>query len=275
MEIGLQSMTEKKTTNSPLNVSKELSIQVSLSGLSFFEKDLILNELISSAHFPFEKNKNPYELLDFLKNQLRTSGLDQMSFEKISIIHKNNLFSLVPKTLFDPNQLANYLKFNAKLLMNDELVYDELVRQEIFFIYVPFTNINNYLYDLYGGFEFNHFGYYFLNFLFKSPNTKSRCCYCYIDEAGLCVAVIENNKLQLYNQFEYHNPADFLYYLLFTYEQLNLDTLKTPLKLLGCIEQDHELMHLIKQYIKDVSILEVSAAAYYFLTNPTPIQKQL
>ncbi len=79
-----------------------------------------------------------------------------MQFSEVIIVHRNDLFSLVPKVLFDPNELANYLKFNTKILANDLLEYDEIQAYEMVNVYIPFVNINNFIYDQFGDFEFKH-----------------------------------------------------------------------------------------------------------------------
>lgn len=72
---------------------KKLSIQVSLSGLSFCVFDLISNKVISTASISFEKNKVVEEQLwrTFIDYPILTK-----SYDDVSIIHDNNLNTFVP-----------------------------------------------------------------------------------------------------------------------------------------------------------------------------------
>ena len=141
--------TEINTTNSELSY-KKLSIQISLNGLSFCVLDSVENSIIAQEHISFEEEVIPFQLQKNLKEALEKFDINKMSFSHITVIHRNPLFTLVPKALFNPDELPNYLKFNAKILANDHIAYDEIKNYEIVNIYVPFANINNYIYELFG-----------------------------------------------------------------------------------------------------------------------------
>ena len=69
--------------------------------------------------------------------------------------------------------LADYLKFNSKILSNDYITHDDLAQGDIVNVYVPYVNINNFIYDTYGAFEFNHYSTILLNTLFfNSPEQQ-------------------------------------------------------------------------------------------------------
>ncbi|NNK75074.1 MAG: DUF3822 family protein, partial [Maribacter sp.] len=154
-------MTKKKINkeeDNSLDNYNKLSIQVSLNGLSFCVLDTIGNTILKSDRLLFEKNLSPFELQKELEQLVNIHNLGSSQFSEVVVVHSNNLFSLVPKSLFDANELANYLKFNAKILANDHIAYDELNNYDIVTVYVPFANINNYVFDLFGEFEYKHNG---------------------------------------------------------------------------------------------------------------------
>jgi hypothetical protein len=149
---------EKNNQENILDNYHKLSIQVSLNGLSFCILDTIGNNIPLSRHLDFGKEFSPYEVQKELKELLRENKVTDYKFSEVVVIHRNNLFSLVPKALFDKAELPNYLKFNSKILANDLIAYDELDSYDMINVYVPFVNINNYIYDLFGRFEFKHNG---------------------------------------------------------------------------------------------------------------------
>ena len=65
---------------------------------------------------------------------------------------------------------------------------------------------------------------------------------------------IANQKLLLYNTFEYQTKEDFIYYLLFTAEQLQLNPEIFQLKLFGKISKENELYQIAYKYIRNVSL---------------------
>jgi len=256
MATGLQFMTEKRTNKdkkSLKNSYRKLSIQISLNGLSFSIIDTIDNKIVATDAVLFKIESTPYLMLKELKTLLEKHKIINQKFSEVQIIHKNNLFSLVPKALFDSNELANYLKFNTKILANDQIAYDELKNHDIISVYVPFTNINNYIFDNFGEFEFRHSSSVLLQTLLQQkPNSKS-ICYVYVAEKEMEIVVLNQKKVLIYNQFLYKTKEDFLYYILFMYEQLQLDVENVKLKLFGKIEEDDELFKICYTYIKKVT----------------------
>jgi len=257
MVTGHHFMTEKTINieNKSLpRLYKKLSIQISLNGLSFSIVDTINNTIILTDLVSFKIESTPYLVLKELKTLLDKHKILGQKFSEVQVIHKNNLFSLVPKTLFNEKELANYLKFNTKLLANDHIVYDELDNQDIVSVYVPFTNINNYVYDNFGEFEFKHSSTVLLHtLLHKKPSSKP-VCYVHVSDREMELVVLHQKKVILYNQFKYATKEDFLYYILFTYEQLKLDPEHHKLKLFGTIEEENDLFEICYHYIRKVSI---------------------
>ncbi|GMN11851.1 hypothetical protein MTsPCn9_11810 [Croceitalea sp. MTPC9] len=267
MVTGHHSMTEKTTNTeekSLVNSYKKLSIQISLNGLSFCITDTIRNSIILSDSVSFKTEFTPYLVLKELKSQLGKHKILEQEFSEVLVVHKNNLFSLVPKTLFDEKELANYLKFNTKILANDHIVYDELDNQDIVCVYVPFTNINNYVFENFGEFIFKHSSTAILQtLLLQKPSSKS-ICYVHVAERELELVVLDQKKLLIYNQFEYRTKEDFLYYVLFTFEQLQLDVSTTKLRLFGEVEEGDELFETCYTYIKKVSVFLPKNNSYTF-----------
>ncbi len=261
MVIGHLFMTAKAITNTvlkvgELNTYKKLSIQVSLNGLSFFILDTISTKLVLTDCVSFQSQSTPYLLLKALKEVIDKHQLHKITFSSVSVIHKSDLFCLVPKVLFDAKELANYLKFNTKLLANDHIVYDEIETQEIISVYVPFTNINNLIFELFGEFEFKHHSTVVLQTLLHQKISAKKACYVHVNKKSFELAVFDQKRLILFNQFNFDTKEDFLYYILFVYEQLQLDAESVKLKLFGQIEDNDELFEICYRYIKKVSVFE-------------------
>jgi len=257
-----------ETTNSILEHSKseyhKLSIQVSLNGLSFCVLDTLSNTILTSERIVFKNELTPYAVQKEIKELFEKNKIKDVKFSEVVAIHRNNLFSLVPQALFNKEELANYLKFNAKILANDHLEYDEIKSLDMVNVYVPFMNINNYIYDLFGEFEFMHHGTILIQTLTNSHGSLNEpICYIHLIEGHMDIAVISHKKLILYNNYSFNTKEDFIYYLLFTLEQLKLDPETTKLKLFGSIEEGDELYNICHQYVRDISIFIPSSTSFY------------
>ena len=271
MEIGHQFMTNETTNNILGNSNSEynkLSIQVSLNGLSFCVLDTLSNTLVASERIRFKNELTPYAVQKEIKQLFEKNRIQEVKFSEVVVIHRNNLFSLVPKALFNKDELANYLKFNAKILANDHLEYDEINNLDLINVYVPFVNINNYIYDLFGSFEFMHHGTVLIQNLMNGyGNGNEPILYVHITEEQMDITVIQGKKLLLYNNFSFTAKEDFIYYLLFTMEQLRLDTETTKLKFFGDIEEGDDLYQLSHKYIKDISIFVPAHTTFQHLAE--------
>jgi hypothetical protein len=232
----------------------ELSIQISLNGLSFCILQKDTNTISTLKHFNFEKKLNPFEVLDKLKHLFNTEIALQKTFVAVNVIHKNELSTLIPKPLFNESCLADYLKFNSKILKTDFIAFDEVITNDSVNVYVPYVNINNFIYEKFGTFTFKHFSTILIeHILLIEKNVDTSKVYANINANHFEIIVVERGKLILYNTFEYTTKEDFIYYILFTAEQLKLNPETLNLVLLGDVEKDDKLYTIAYKYVRNVS----------------------
>ncbi len=166
---------------------------------------------------------------------------------------KNELSTLVPKELYDESNKADYLKFNTKILKTDFITQDEIVVNESVNVYIPYININNYIFETFGEFTYKHSSTVLLDSVLQKANeSNSTKVYLHVNTTMIELAVVENKKLQLFNVFEYHSKEDFIYYVLFVFEQLNLDVETTVIHLSGRVDKNDELYSLLYTYVRHV-----------------------
>ncbi|HBB48086.1 MAG TPA: hypothetical protein DCZ44_00455, partial [Flavobacteriaceae bacterium] len=78
------------------------------------------------------------------------------SSQSIRLIHQSSWYTVVPKALFDPARGLDYLKFNTRLLDNDLVAHDLIEALDLVVVYLPFTNVNNWFFERFGSFTFEH-----------------------------------------------------------------------------------------------------------------------
>tara|TARA_R110000868_G_scaffold132182_3_gene342776 strand:+ start:1085 stop:1906 length:822 start_codon:yes stop_codon:yes gene_type:complete len=239
---------------SNITIIQELSIQISLSGLSFCILQKDSNTISCIKHIAFEKKLNPLEALDQLKHVFNTEDALKSSFNAVYVIHVNELSTLVPKALFNEDSLADYLKFNSKILKSDFITYDTISINDSVNVYVPYININNFIYDMYGSFTYKHVSTVLIeNILLIEKHIEDLKVYAHISSNHFEIIVTKKGGLLLYNTFEYTTTEDFIYYLLFTTEQLQLNPETLQLIFIGNIVKDDELYKMAYKYIRHIS----------------------
>ena len=252
METGLRFMVP--TTNNISETSNlKLSIQVSLSGLSFCILNIENQTIDYLKGFSFDKKLNPEEVLFKIRSIFESEKPLQQPFTAILVIHKNELSTMVPTALFNEDNLADYLKFNNKILSTDFITYDHIEINDSVNVYIPFVNINNYLYERFGEFIFKHFSTILIEHILNAEkNSEKPKMYVNICDENFEIIVVEEGKLKLYNSFEFKSKEDFIYYILFTAEQLKLNPETFELIFTGNIDSEDELYKITYKYVRFV-----------------------
>ena len=218
----------------------------------------------------FENSQtSPENLLLKIETIFNTDAYLQNDFITVTVIHQNNLSTVVPNRFFDKKKMAFYLNFNVKTLATDFITFDDLEILKAKNVYVPYVNINNYLFQNFGEFEYKHHSTVLIEKLLKNTTTKEKTMFVNVSKTSLDIVVLENKKLLLSNAFSYDSKEDFIYYVLFVAEQLNLDVQEFPLYLLGEITLKSKTYKITYKYIKNVSFLESTNAIYDTFNIPS------
>ena len=252
METGQKTIQKKTRIGKTSNI--KLSIHISLNGLSFCIIDLISNEIDFLRTYSLSKNTTPKELLKTLKKGFKENDELSNSFSSVKIIHYNNLSTVVPEPLFDKNNALSYLKFNSKILQNDYVACDKIFNNECVNVYIPYVNINNYIFKMFDSFVYNHYSSIILEKVkLNEKNTITPSLYLNINSNHMELIYFVKNKLIFYNRFDFSTKEDIIYYLLFTIDQLKLNPEEIPLVITGNISEDDDNYKIIYEYIRNVS----------------------
>ena len=264
-------IVKKKTINKKIEETskKKLSIQFSLDGFSFYISNT--HHIISKfTSFNFTKPiKSPELILKEIQEIFKNEKTLQQDFETVSVVHQNNLSTLVPNQYFKDDNLNKYLKYSVKTITTDLIVYDDLNFIKAKNVYVPFVNINNFIFQNFGEFEYKHHSSILLEKLFlQSDNSLN--FFVNISQSLFDIVVLKDSKILFYNNFEYQTKEDFIYYILFTLEQLELSTDKTKVSLLGDINKQSELYKILYTYVRNISFFNSKNPIF---NNQTEIDK--
>jgi|TARA_B110000908_G_scaffold20017_1_gene22600 hypothetical protein len=249
---------QKKTIKTTLEKSNnhKLSIQFTLDGFSFCITNLDSQEIVHFCAYTFPKTlETPENLINHFETIFQEDNHLQEDFKEILVIHQNSLSTLVPNTLFLEEHLKEYLDFNIKTLETDFFAYDSIDQLAAKNVYVPFVNVNNYLFQNFGEFEYQHSVTAFIKKLLQTTTNSEKTMFVDVWERQISVVVLENKKVLFSNSFTFTSKEDFIYYLLFTAEQLGLNTNEFPLFFTGDILEETEIYKIAYQYIRNVDFL--------------------
>jgi hypothetical protein len=251
MLVNNANITEKKY--------RKLSIQVSLSGLSFCCFDTLNNTVLSFKEIVFDTTDKTATIENlFAKARTENPELGE-SFDEITVLHDNNLSTFVPTALFDDQFLGSYLQYNTKVFETDFFAFDEIATYQMNTVYIPYVNINNFFVDEFGFFTYKHSNTILVSKLLElSKNVDAKKMFVHMGTGHFEIIIVQNQHLLLFNSFDYKTPEDLIYYLLFTAEQLNMNPESFPLEFLGAIAEEDAFYKIAYKYIRNVSLLDVS-----------------
>ena len=235
----------------------KLIIQVSLQKFTFIVQDIESKQIHHFASEGLNQNRTIEDQLQslFAKHEMLTS-----SFEDILVLHDSNLNTFVPTALFDEQALGSYLQYNTKVFSTDFFAFDELIDKNINNVYIPYVQINNFLLDRLGAFTYQNINTALVDYILDLSRKHSEIeVYAHVQKDHFELIVAQEGNLILFNSFLYHTAQDFIYYLLFVYEQLKLDPELVPLKLLSRVEKEDSLFEQAYTYIRHIEILEEQA----------------
>ena len=262
------------TTNSTIKYENiKLSIQVRLDGLSFCGLDQPRNSVVFFRTFNFERKLNPIEVLQQIEKIYKKEAFLASNPGEVIVLFSNELYSMVPEKLFREESASDYLKFNTKILETDFVAQDYLEGLDLVNVYVPYTNINNFFFDKYGEFEYRHDTSVLVEALLRRNVDPKEGIKFFLNNhsLGYDLVVIRDGELLFVNSFTSRTKEDFIYFLLFTAEQLELDPASFDLILLGNISRESDNYKMAYTYIRNIDFLTTSFG-YVFEEESQPPQ---
>jgi hypothetical protein len=246
------------TTDITAKNYRRLTLRVRLDGFSFAVTDTINGTVLALKEVDFSGFPRASKVEDHYWKAFVDNIELTRPYDEVTVIHDNNLNTFVPDALFDEAYLGSYLQYNTKVFETDFFEFDSLPEQSMKNVYIPYVNINNFLLDQFGPFTYRNTASILVPRLLElSKNLDSRRVFAHFSKSRFELVVAQGPKLLLFNSFDYQTPEDFLYYLLFTAEQLELNPEHFKLLLLGDISEDGDLFRLAYKYVRHVELAEV------------------
>ncbi|PIE48596.1 MAG: hypothetical protein CSA39_07010 [Flavobacteriales bacterium] len=253
---------KEKQTNNSLGLkainNKHISIQFSLDGFSFCVFNKENNTVVALRSYSFEESNNsPQRLITNISSLFKTCDALKLNYNTVSVTHSNDLFAFVPKPLFNEKNLHRYVSFNNKVYRHDLVVYDLIEKEEMYSVFIPYVNINNFFIDQFGSFNYKHITANAVEHLMSIYKYSLKPhVFVNVERNHFQLIVISEKKLLLCNSYPYKTKEDFLYYILFAAEQLKLHPETFELVFMGAIDRNSPLFEIAYKYVKNVSMIE-------------------
>ncbi len=241
-----------------ITTSYFLSIQLQLDGFSFCVLDPVSNQYIQFENRPFKTNENIFDVLEL---ELSRNDMLVYPYQKIFVLYNTSVYTLIPQALYNEENEAEYLSFCFSERFNSptEVNFANKIKMAdaMCTFKVP-KKLTSILDKYYKNIRYFCQATPFIEAALLTTPMDMTHNHVHIDvqPSGFYfdIIVISGNNLKMHNTFKYHDKKEFLYFTLFVFEQMKLDTHNTKVFLTGNIEKSNEVYSLLKQYVKQVEI---------------------
>ena len=234
-----------------------LSIQVNLDGFSFTILNIAEQKYIALEHYDIQNCNSYSDLAESIDQIIVKQELLQQKFSSTTIGIANSLNTLTPKALYDEANGKEILAFNHTILDNEVETRDWIPSIQAYNSYLIPEELNRCFNKYFKNISWRHDSSILIESLmhqFKLQEEKR--VYISIQNKSFEIIVLERKKLKFFNSFSYKAAEDMIYYLLFTYEQLNLNPDQIPLIICGEIEENSKVYKLLYRYIRDIHFIK-------------------
>lgn len=172
---------------------------------------------------------------------------DNLNNNELTIRHLTDGFSyvLVPAALYQEKNKEKYLDFLGIKEENSVVCVDYIELADTYNVYCMPKPVDK---------DFRHPTSVLLESLIKDNLERTDDARIYLNVKNQCfeMIVLKEAKLLFYNYFRFKTKEDFLYFLLFSVEQLHLDAGSVPVYFLGMIEDKSAITEIVSRYFRDI-----------------------
>ena len=239
-------------------VSLSLSLQLSFNELSFCIKDREQDKCLAILSYSLLDKLTISGLSDVIQELFIQQSLLQKEFSQVNVSYKNNTVKLLPKALFDVNQLPANFSLTQEDTTDQIILHDFINEIEAYSIYLLPENIEKLIKKKFANAKFFHNSSCFIKAVYgyKIIEVQKDMAFVNIVNNEFELIILKKTGFQMYNSFRFKVKEDFIYYLLFTLKQFNCDPGLIKLIIMGKIAEKSSIHQLLIKYIADVSFLQ-------------------
>ncbi|MEC7646388.1 MAG: DUF3822 family protein [Bacteroidota bacterium] len=241
METGKANNIQSSSFNIDLCKQYQLLIQLGLKHFSY----CIIN--INTNNVEYFKN---LPINDEIINIINKEEILKSNFASTSVSFANFPCTLVPNEVFEIDTSKEMLEFNTEVY--DIIKSDKLSNIDAHLIYTIPSEINELVHTFFTNAQQKAQQTILID-QFKQFDNEKEHAYLYINQNILTITAFKKNKLIFNNSFDFDTKEDLLYYSLFSFEQLKLNTETVKVKLYGQIIKEDANYQLLYEYIRNIA----------------------
>jgi len=263
-------------------MAEELPTILNKADESFDVKDSLKYDLIfemgdkTFGYSILDVEKNKFIALGYFRNHL-AEVVNSYSwlggqFHAVKGIIGNSRFTLIPEALFLESEKESYFTFLLEREAGEAVFSDRIEHLGIYTIYSIPGHCGKEMERVFPKLTLCHISSVLIgNIWMNVKNMAGRKVFLNLREGQFDLLVFEGKQLKYCNAFHFHTPEDIAYYVIFVFEQLNLNPEEIYLTFLGNVDKFSPVFDLLFRYIRNIEFLSRNEGfSYSYLFNDVP-----
>ncbi|MBS1765691.1 MAG: DUF3822 family protein [Bacteroidetes bacterium] len=211
--------------------------------------------------YPMDTRDLRERILDIIE---QNKTLLDNRYESVSLSFCGFKNTLLPDAFFNADKMELLFSTNHPLADDETLLFDNLRRISGKNLYAVPEKLYHFFTSYYSNLSVFHGATSFIEgLLTQHKNTTGKVVTINVQGRNFEMVVNSGGDLEYYNRFNYQTAEDFMYYLVFVYEQLELNPETDTLMIAGTIEKNSTLLALIRKYIRNTQFVQRPSFCFY------------
>ena len=253
-----------------------LTIRVSPDGFSFVVFSLDKNRYLGLETFQIKRIDQQAKLAAALDELCILRQWITYPFHSVVVIVDNNFNTLIPISLYEEKEKGVYLAFNQEFQDNSRIQSDLLKAAEAYNLYYLPNPLVEKVKDIWANARIVHLQSVLVeSLLITHRNQQSdQTAFIHLRHDNFDLIVLKNDKLLFINNFRFNTPEDFIYFVLFSFDQLRLNPETVQVVLSGIIEKGSKTYDILFQYVRNIRFAERNPTfEYSYILEDIPVHQ--
>lgn len=253
-----------------------LTIRVSPDGFSFVVFSLDKNRYLGLETFQIKRIDQQAKLAAALDELCILRQWITYPFHSVVVIVDNTFNTLIPVSLYEEKEKGVYLAFNQEFQDNSRIQSDLLKAAEAYNLYYLPNPLVEKVKDIWANARIVHLQSVLVeSLLITRRNQQSdQTAFIHLRHDNFDLIVLKNDKLLFINNFRFNTPEDFIYFVLFSFDQLRLNPETVQVVLSGIIEKGSKTYDILFQYVRNIRFAERNPTfEYSYILEDIPVHQ--
>ena len=238
-----------------------LSVCIGIRDLQIAITDIAANTLLLLEDYQLEGVKSVNTRISSISKLFEDHPLLEAGFwSNVKVCLKTHKFALIPKNIFTPEGIFDYLTVNSEIRTKSEDVkYYRHLSTNAVNVFAADKKLLNWIESKYPSqsVQLVHQGSALIEGILKyDDHSHEKTMFTFFDHGILHVIVTLKREILYYNQFAVRESQDYLRFIMLVFKELRLSQKSTKLIIWGNIRQNSPHIELVRKYIRNISLGE-------------------